>query len=228
MSLSATRMSGGRPSRSTTGGASGFATPPPVTERTASPSANALSCRYFKYSRCSSTVSGWVRSSRRTLENPISESRRVFPELVDLAKHSLAVEAPLDLVRLQSVAVMGDHLELLAQAGEFRCTADQLGLQSGRLPLGGFDGLASPVTVCRGRVTIRGGLVALLPCRVEFPLELRQALALRGDGLLMAGELGAERLRHRFEAREELPPVGNGVAQRAGQVRRVRHDPITV
>src|SRR5712691_5016204 len=94
------------------------------------------------------------------------ESRRVFPELVDLAKHSLAVEAPLDLVRLQSVAVTGDHLELLAQAGKFRCSANQLGLQSGRLPLGGFDGLASPVTVCRGRVTIRGGLVALLPRRV--------------------------------------------------------------
>jgi len=110
------------------------------------------------------------------------ESRRVFPELVDLAKHSLAVEAPLDLVRLQSIAVTGDHLELLAQAAKFRCSANQLGLQSGRLPLGGFDGLSSPVTVCRGRVTIRGGLVALLPRRVEFPLELRQSLALRGDG----------------------------------------------
>ena len=149
-------------------------------------------------------------------------------ELVDLGKHSLAVEAPLDLVRLECIAVACNHLELVAQASKFRGSAGQLGLQSAGLPLGPLDGLPSPVAVCRGCITIRRGLVALLPRRVQLPLELRQALALRGDGFLVMGELGAERLRHRFEARQELPPLGNGVAERAGEVGRVRHAPITI
>src|SRR5205807_2998774 len=45
--------------------------------------------------------------------------------------------------------------------------------------------------------------------------------------LFVAGQFGRQGLGKRFDAREELPPVVDGFAERAGQVRRVRHAPIT-
>src|ERR1700681_647355 len=121
--------------------------------------------------------------------------------------------------------------------------------------MGRLKGLLSPVAVGRRRVTIRRGLLARLPRRIEVALELGEALSLLTDrviegqergtkpvlfvfdglplggplpgGLLMACELRAQRRGHRLEAREELPPLGNGVAKRAGKLWRVRHAPIT-
>src|SRR5216683_3202199 len=169
------------------------------------------------------------------------EACGVILVLDGLGEQALTVEAPLDLIRLQRVPIAGDHLELLTVAGRFR---------PGRL-----SRLPRLVAVGRRRVTIGGGLLALLPRSVQLALELRQALALGSDRfvdgperraqpvlfvldglpfggpltgrILMACELGPECLGHRFDAREELPPLGNGVAERAGQVRRVRHAPIT-
>ena len=131
----------------------------------------------------------------------------------------------------------------------------QLLADAGHLPLGYLDGLAGPVAVGGGQVPSGGGLLALPPHGLQFLLELRQPAALGGDrlvdgpqrlaepvlfgldrlpfggplaaGFLMAGEFDRERLGHRFHAREKLPPLVDSFAERAGQVRRVRHAPIT-
>ena len=172
-----------------------------------------------------------------------------------LAEQLLPVQAPLNLVGLQGVPVLGHDAELVPQPSEIGGHASELGLATGGLLFGGRQALSGPAKVALGDLTrlpglvaIGGHLVALLFDEVDGLAQVRQGgiegldlgaqlfrlgidrLPFTGPAaarLLVTGQLGREALGERFDAREELPPMVDGLAERARQVRRVRHAPIT-
>ncbi len=173
-----------------------------------------------------------------------------------LGEHFFAVQAPLDLIGLECIAICRHDSELLAQPGQIGRDAGDLGLAPGGLLLSGRQPVTRTAQLSLGRpdrlprlVTVGGDLVALLLDAMDCLADVRQArvqgldlgaklvrfgvdrLPFAGPPpgrLFVAGQFGRQRLGERFDAREELPPVIDGFAERAGEVRRVRHAPITV